>query len=73
MNAQFLMHNMVMRHNMIEYKVEVDDFDTIRWINTEGKYHGEHGSAVICADGSQEYYLNGERLSKEQFDAQNKD
>ena len=43
---------------MKTYKVIVDDQNTIRWYNEQGKLHCEHGPAVECADGTKYWYQN---------------
>lgn len=48
-----------------EYKIHIFDDGTIWYMNKEGRWHREDGPAIVKADGTQEYYLNGEKVSKE--------
>lgn len=52
---------------MKTYKVTKDEYGTIRWYNEEGQYHREDGPAIEWADGSKFWYLNGQRLTKKEF------
>tara|TARA_R110001632_G_scaffold73781_6_gene169525 strand:- start:3568 stop:3798 length:231 start_codon:yes stop_codon:yes gene_type:complete len=51
---------------MIEYKVKVyhDGNKAWRW---NDKLHCEHGPAIEYADGTNEWYLNGEQLTEGAF------
>ena len=55
---------------MIEYKVTVDEHGTIRWYNMAGQLHCEHGPAIILTVVTQYYYINGNNLTKEEFESQ---
>ena len=45
---------------MKTYKVIVDELNTIRWYNEQGKLHREDGPAVEYADGSKSWFRNGQ-------------
>ena len=40
---------------------QIDPLGNQVWRNKKGKYHRENGPAVICKDGTKEWYLNGIR------------
>ena len=52
---------------MKTYKVTVDNDNNIRWYNEEGQLHREDGPAYEGASGSKEWWLNGRRLTEEEF------
>ncbi len=55
---------------MKTYKVVVDSENNIRWFDfVSGNLHRESGPAIEYADGSKEWYLNGQKLSEKQFNA----
>ena len=45
---------------MKTYKVIVDDQNTIRWYNEQGKLHCEHGPAVEFTNGDKYWFQNGQ-------------
>ena len=47
-------------------ETRVDEFG-IRWTFLDGKYHREGGPAVEYLNGTKSWYLNGERLSLEDY------
>lgn len=49
-----------------EYKVIIDDKDTIRWY-FKNQLHNDNGPAVIYANGNGYWYLNGEQFSEHEF------
>jgi len=56
---------------MKEYKVKVYE-DRTEWFNLEGELHREDGPAIEWCDGGKEWYLNGKRLSEEEFNKRTK-
>jgi hypothetical protein len=52
---------------MKTYKVTVDEYGTIRWYNEDGQLHREDGPALECADGDKSWWINGQRLTEEEF------
>lgn len=48
---------------------EVDLVDTIRYRNSDDQLHREGGPAVEGADGSLQWFLDGKRLSEDEFEA----
>ena len=50
---------------MIEYRVEVYSSGTQFWFLND-QIHREDGPAIIYADGSQEWCLNGEGMTEEE-------
>ena len=50
-----------------EYKVRVYDNGDIYWRNQEGQLHREDGPAVEYADGSKEWWVNGQRMTEDEF------
>ena len=44
---------------MKTYKVQIDDYNTIRWHNEAGHIHREDGPAVERANGDKLWYQNG--------------
>ena len=52
---------------MKTYKVTVDEYGTIRCYNEDGQLHREDGPAVEWANGDKSWYLNGQRLTEEEF------
>lgn len=56
---------------MIEYMVKVSDNGSKLWF-LNGKRHREDGPAIEWFDGTQEWYLNGVKLTEEEFNARNK-
>ncbi len=52
---------------MIEYTVEVNDNGSIFW-HKDNQQHCEHGPAVEKANGVTVYFLNDERLTKEEWE-----
>ncbi len=55
---------------MIEYKVTVHGNGTKYW-HLNGKLHREDGPAIEWADGDKDWYLNGNHLTEEEFNARN--
>jgi len=56
---------------MKEYRVKVYE-DRTEWRNLEGQLHRVDGPAREWADGDKEWYLNGKRLSEEEFNKRTK-
>ena len=54
---------------MKTYKVTVDELNTIRWYNEQGKLHREDGPAVEYANSDKVWYINGEKLTEAEFNA----
>ena len=52
---------------MIEYTVKVYN-DKIKWY-LKGKLHREDGPAVEYNDGYKEWFIDGEQLTEEEFNA----
>ena len=52
---------------MLEYKVKVWSDGTIPWY-LNGYMHCEHGPAFINSRGCESYHLNGDQLSKEEWE-----
>ena len=50
---------------MIEYAVKVNKIGETFW-KLNGKRHREDGPAIEYADGEEQWYLNGVKLTKEQ-------
>lgn len=48
---------------------EVDLVGTVRYRNSDDKLHREDGPAAEGSDGTREWYLDGKRLSEEEFEA----
>ena len=48
---------------------EVDRVGAIRYRNSDDQLHREDGPAVEWEDGTSEWYLDGKRLSKDEFEA----
>ena len=53
---------------MIEYTVKVYPNGNRFWFNKDGDPHCEHGPAIVLGRGHERYYLNGERLTKEEWE-----
>ena len=58
------------RHRVYGPAIECADGGKYWWL--DGKLHRIDGPAVEWADGYKEWYLDGKRLSKKEFDQQNK-
>lgn len=43
----------------LKYRVEVDEFGTRRYYNSDGKLHRVEGPAIVYTSGVQEWYQNG--------------
>ena len=41
--------------------------DRIEWRNAEGKFHCTDGPAIEYANGDKEWFLNGTRITEEEF------
>ena len=53
---------------MQKYRVEIDSEGTIRWYKFgTNKYHRENGPAIEWADGDKYWFLNGKRLTEQEF------
>ena len=48
-------------------KLEIDKFGNKRWKNEKGEYHNEDGPAVIYANGTKVWYINGKEYSFNQW------
>ena len=55
----------------IEYKVVVTDGGAQYWC-LNGQLHREDGPAIIFADGEQSWYLNGKKLTEQEFNNHNR-
>lgn len=51
------------------YKVTVEESGEIRWYNEQGQFHREEGPACEYPSGAKSWYLNGQRLTEEEFNA----
>ena len=54
-------------YKMQTYKVTVDEDKTIHWYNDKGQLHRLDGPAVEYADGFKEWYVEGRRMTEEEF------
>jgi hypothetical protein len=54
---------------MQTYKVNVDEDKTIRWYNDKDQLHRLDGPAVERSDGYKAWYIEGQRMTKEEFNA----
>ena len=52
------------------YKVVVNERGTTSWYHNN-KLHNETGPAIVYADGSKEWYINGKQLTEQEFNARN--
>lgn len=52
---------------MKTYKVTVDDEGSTRWYNEKDQLHRENGPAVEWVDGHKEWWVNGKKLTEEEF------
>ncbi len=53
---------------MKTYKVEVTK-EITKWHNESNQPHREDGPAVEWADGDKSYFINGKKLTEEEFKA----
>jgi len=51
-----------------EYTVKVYANGDKFWFNKDGDPHCEHGPAIVLGSGHTRYYLNGERLTQEEWE-----
>ena len=51
---------------MKQYTVKVYD-DRIEWYNQKGQCHREDGPAIEWANGTKEWYINGRKLTEQEF------
>ena len=51
----------------LKYRVEVAKDGTRRYYNNAGELHRDEGPAVEWADGTKEWYINGEELTEAEF------
>jgi len=52
---------------MIESYMKVNKYGDRIWRNQDGLFHREDGPAIEYADGAKYWYLNGQRLTEEEF------
>ena len=43
----------------LKYRVEVDQYGTVHYLNKDGLVHREEGPAIITAQGTRKWALNG--------------
>ena len=49
--------------------VYTDKDGTVRYYNADGQLHHQNGPAILYADGSKGYYINGKELTGAEFKA----
>ena len=55
-------------NEQLEYTVKVYDNGTQHWFNKLGQLHCEHGPAFERADGTKAWYLDGVKLTQEEWE-----